>query len=247
MGLNGTLPSAIRIPPSPPKRETGIACLSFWRSPFANGKGGRCGGLMEIAQENPAEVFPAHTLFLAKAVGACAETGRSLHYPPCNRNGYRGFGMFFPLFPPSLLFAPWSLCGKHPKAGAGSTARRQKRRIIGLVYQVSPHVWSPFSPKSMRFCPRMPSSPSRSWRTLPVIPYRVPRTGICPGTRTARTALLPRAGSAGADRRGAARSGGTLRPTPALSGFRAIWISGVMRERRSPPFTPTTTYSPAHR
>lgn len=46
--------------------------------------------------------------------------------------------MFFPLFPPSLLFAPWSLCGKHTKAGAGSTARRQKRRIIGLVYQVSP-------------------------------------------------------------------------------------------------------------
>ena len=31
--------------------------------------------LIEIAQEKPAEVFPAHTLFLAKAVGACVETG----------------------------------------------------------------------------------------------------------------------------------------------------------------------------
>ena len=56
-----------------PKRETGNARLSFWLPPtFANGKGR---GLMEIAREKPAKVFPAHTLFLAKAVGACVETG----------------------------------------------------------------------------------------------------------------------------------------------------------------------------
>ena len=58
-------------------------CLSLFLAspPFANGKGGRCGGLIEIAQEKHAEFFPAHTLFLAKSVGACAETGRSLHPP----------------------------------------------------------------------------------------------------------------------------------------------------------------------
>jgi hypothetical protein len=125
----------------------------FGVPPLPTAKGERCGGLMEIAQENPAEVFPAHTLFLAKAVGACVETGRSLHYPPCNRNGYRGFCMFFPLFPPSLLFAPWSLCGKHPKAGAGSTARRQKRRIIGLCTR-SPPMSGAHSPrKACAFVP----------------------------------------------------------------------------------------------
>ena len=40
---------------------------------------GRCGGLMEIAQEKPAKGFPAHTLFLAKSESDCVETGRLLH------------------------------------------------------------------------------------------------------------------------------------------------------------------------
>ena len=50
------------------KRETGIACLSFWYAPpLPTVKVGRCGGLMEIAREKPAKDFPAHTLFPAKS------------------------------------------------------------------------------------------------------------------------------------------------------------------------------------
>ena len=157
-------------------------------------------------------------------------------------------GYVFSFVSPSLLFGPWSPRGKRPRAGAGSTVRRQKRRIIG------PHTGSPpqclesiLPEKHALLSPHAFITFSELGRTPPVIPYQVSRTGIRPGTWTARTALLPRAGSAGADRRGTARSRGTLRPMPALSGFCAIWISGVMRERRGPPSTPTTTYSPAHR
>lgn len=52
--------------------------VSFFGSapPLPTAKVGRCRGLIEIAQEKPTKVFPAHTLFLAKAVGACVETGR---------------------------------------------------------------------------------------------------------------------------------------------------------------------------
>lgn len=151
---------------------------------------------------------------------------------------------FFLCFP-LIAICPLVTLRQTPEGGRWVYGPPAKTTHYRAVYQVSPHVWSPFSPKSMRFCPRMSLSPSRSWKTPSVIPYRVLRTGIRPGTWTAQTALLPRAGSAGADRRGTARSRGTLRPTPALSGFCAIWISGVMRERRSPPSTPITTYMPS--
>ena len=62
------------------KRETGIACLSFWYAPpLPTVKVGRCGGLMEIAREKRAKGFSAHTLFLAKSESDCVETGRLLH------------------------------------------------------------------------------------------------------------------------------------------------------------------------
>ena len=92
----------------------------FGVPPLPTAKGERCGGLMEIAQENPAEVFPAHTLFLAKAVGACVETGRSLHYPPVIVMVTGDFVCFFLCFPPHCYLPP------------GHSAANTRRRALGL-------------------------------------------------------------------------------------------------------------------
>ncbi len=71
--------------------------------------------------------------------------------------------MFFPLFPPHCYLAPG-----HPAANArgralGLRSAGKNDALLGRIPGLPPNVWSPFSPKSMRFCPRMPSSPSRSW------------------------------------------------------------------------------------
>ena len=53
--------------PAPKKKDTPFGVSFFFGAfPFLpQAKMGRCGGLIEIVQEKPAKVFPAHTLFLA--------------------------------------------------------------------------------------------------------------------------------------------------------------------------------------